>query len=74
MKTKKYYICVTPFFPSTDNWRGAYVYDQVKAIMRNSDYEVVVMKPTSWRDQTEAYYRQCASLFVSNCRNAVLFL
>lgn len=55
MKTKKYYICVTPFFPSTDNWRGAYVYDQVKAIMRNSDYEVVVMKPTSWRDQTEAY-------------------
>lgn len=42
MTTKKYYICVTPFFPSPGNWRGAYVLDQVKAIRRNSNYEVVV--------------------------------
>lgn len=39
---KTYYIFVTPFFPSPDNWRGAYVLDQVKAIQRNSDYEVMV--------------------------------
>lgn len=42
MGNKKYYLCVTPFFPSPDNWRGAYVFDQVKAIQRNSDYEVRV--------------------------------
>lgn len=45
MPHKKYYICVTPFFPSQDNWRGAYVLDQVKAITRNSNYEVIVFKP-----------------------------
>ena len=42
MSLQKYYLCVTPFFPSPDNWRGAYVFDQVKAIQRNSDYEVRV--------------------------------
>lgn len=42
MTNKKYYICVTPFFPSPGNWRGAYVLDQVKAIQKNSGYEVVV--------------------------------
>lgn len=41
---KKIYICVTPFFPSKNNWRGAYVLDQVKAIKRLSDYEVIVFK------------------------------
>lgn len=39
---KTYYICVTPFFPSPGNWRGAYVLDQVKALQRNSDYDVRV--------------------------------
>ena len=42
MIKKKYYICVTPFFPTPNSWRGAYVLDQVKAIIRNSDYEVCV--------------------------------
>lgn len=55
MKNKPIYICVTPFFPSPGNWRGAYVLDQVKAIQRNSDYEVVVMKPTSFRDKSKSY-------------------
>lgn len=41
----KYYICITPFFPSTDSWRGAYVYDQVKAIQRISNYKLIVFKP-----------------------------
>lgn len=44
MTQNKYYICVTPFFPSPGNWRGAYVLDQVKAIQRNSEYEVVVFR------------------------------
>ena len=38
----KYYICVTPFFPSSSSWRGAYVLDQVKAIARNSNYRIAV--------------------------------
>lgn len=42
MVNKKKYLVVTPFFPTPDSWRGAYVLDQVKAIMRNSDYEVRV--------------------------------
>lgn len=28
------YIIVTPFFPSPDNWRGAYCYDFVKALRK----------------------------------------
>lgn len=43
----KYYICITPFFPEPDYFVGPYVLDQVKAIKRNSDYEVIVMKPFS---------------------------
>lgn len=48
--SKKVYLVVTPFFPSPSSWRGAYVLDQVKAIQRNSDYEVIVFKP-----ETEDY-------------------
>lgn len=40
-----YYVCITPFFPSSDSWRGAYVYDQVKAIQRNSNYRIIIFKP-----------------------------
>ncbi len=45
MADKQYYLCVTPFFPSEGNWRGAYVFDQVKAIERHSDYKVLVFIP-----------------------------
>lgn len=45
MANKKIYICVTQFFPTPDSWRGAYVLDQVKAIQRHSDYEVLVFLP-----------------------------
>lgn len=41
---KPIYICITPFFPSHTIWQGAYVLDQVKAIQRNSDYEVIVFR------------------------------
>ncbi len=48
MKTRscEYYICVTPFFPSPDNWRGVYVLDQVKAIQRHSTLKVLVFMPS----------------------------
>lgn len=32
MSAKRRYIAVTPFFPSPENWRGAYCYDFVKAL------------------------------------------
>ncbi len=41
----KYYVVITPFFPSSGSFRGPYVLDQVKAIKRNSNYEVIVLMP-----------------------------
>lgn len=55
MIKKKYYICVTPFFPSKIHWSGAYVLDQVKAIQRNSNYEVVVFKTNVWGLREDDY-------------------
>lgn len=53
MSNKRKYLFVTPFFPSPNSWRGAYVLDQVKAIMRNSDYDVVVFRPGVCNDNYE---------------------
>ena len=50
MPKNKYYLCITPFFPTPNSWRGAYVLDQVKAIMRNSDYEVRVFMGGNKKD------------------------
>lgn len=51
----KYYLCITPFFPSPRNWRGAYVLDQVKAIARNSNYELVVFTPCGLFENRNPY-------------------
>ena len=51
----KYYICITPFFPSAETFDRPYVLDQVKAIARNSDYTVIVIKPTSFLHREEDY-------------------
>lgn len=50
----KYYVCITPFFPTPESFRGPYVLDQVKAIARNSDYRVVVMVPASFYKKGDA--------------------
>ena len=42
---KKYYIVVTPFFPTAESFRGPFIYDQVQALKRNSDYEIMVFCP-----------------------------
>lgn len=52
---KKLYICVTPFFPTPNNFRGPFVYDQVKAIERNSDFKVIVFVPTFFANQESDY-------------------
>ena len=55
MKNKKLYICITPFFPANENFRGPFIYDQVKAIERNSDFRVIVFKPTSYFHPEDDY-------------------
>jgi len=51
MKSKKIYLEVTPFFPTPTRFYGPYIYDQVKAIERNSNYEVIVIKTVSFFDK-----------------------
>lgn len=53
----KYYLCITPFFPSPESFVGPYVLDQVKAIERNSDYKVLVFKPAMpYRKENDYIY------------------
>lgn len=47
----KIYLEITPFFPTEENFRGPYIFDQVKAIAKNSDYEVIVIKLMSFYDK-----------------------
>ena len=51
----KYYLCITPFFPGPKNWRGSFILDQVKAIKRNSPYEVVVFASHALKEKVEDY-------------------
>ena len=57
---KKIYLQITPFFPTEESFRGPYIYDQVKAIERNSDYKVVVIKTVSFfsAEKNETYEYQ----------------
>lgn len=43
MGSRKIYLYMTSLFPSPESWRGGFCYDAVKALMRNSDYDVRVM-------------------------------
>lgn len=47
---KPIYIYITPFFPSTESWRGAYCLDFVKALMRTGRYDVHVFMEGGGRD------------------------
>lgn len=49
---KPIYIVVTPFFPSPTNWRGAYCYDFVVALMKTGVYDVRVFVPGNGEDYT----------------------
>lgn len=52
---KKKYICVSPFFPTPQLWQGAYVLDQVKAIKRSSEYEIVVFRTIPFWEKEHSY-------------------
>lgn len=52
---KPIYLVITELFPTSDSFRGPYVYDQVRAIEKDGRYEVVVLRPTSWLHKEKNY-------------------
>lgn len=60
------YIVVTPFFPSDNSFRGAYIYDQVVAIKKTKLYDNVLVfkpKPLSQRENFYTYNGIVVHLF-----------
>lgn len=55
MRKKKIYLVLTPFFPSETSFRGPYIYDQVKALMKDGRYQVVVMMPYQFYKKESDY-------------------
>lgn len=55
MQNKKVYLVLTPFFPSEASFRGPYIYDQVKALMKDGRYRVVVMMPYQFYKKESDY-------------------
>lgn len=50
------YICVTPFFPTSESFRGPYIYDQISEIKCSQRYDrVVVLRPG--KDNSEYEYQ-----------------
>ena len=50
------YITITPFFPEPDNFRGPYVYDQIKAIIKSNKFDrVIVFKPSLLQNNEKDY-------------------
>lgn len=62
--TQKIYVCVTPFFPTPESFRGAYVYDQVRAIKRTGRYDVIVIRPTGLNDKRVSYEYEGIKVFL----------
>ena len=74
MTNKRYYLCVTPFFPTPGNWRGAYVLDQVKAIERCSDYRVLVFVPCGLFEKHSSFTIDGMSVYrIRACRCQAIF-
>jgi len=55
MENKSKYIVLTPFFPSDNSHVGSYIYDQVKAIIALSDYDIKVIKVSSFFSSEKDY-------------------
>lgn len=56
-RRRRYYIVVTPFFPTPYSFRGPFIYDQVKAIKKvRPEYEVIVFKESRDRHCNEYEY------------------
>jgi len=59
------YLVLTPFFPTENNFRGPFIFDQVKAIKRNSNYDVKVIKFISFfhKNNVEEYTYQGVKVY-----------
>lgn len=52
---KSIYLVITPFFPSITSFRGPFVLDQVKAIEKGNQFEVLLFKPKSLFSRVKDY-------------------
>jgi len=52
----KYYLVITPFFPSEDSFRGSYVYDQVNEIRKQTGAVITVIRLYSFLDKNIHQY------------------
>lgn len=50
----KYYIVITPFFPTIDKFYGSYIYDQVIALMKQ-EKSIIVLRPCPLFHKKEDY-------------------
>lgn len=52
----KYYVIVTPFFPSEKSFRGPFIYDMAKAIKQSHRYkDVIIFKPKKINEKNSYY-------------------
>lgn len=55
----KYYVIITPFFPTDSRFQGPFIYDLVRAIEKSGKYRgVLVFKPKSIYDKRSFYIYQ----------------
>ena len=47
MKEIKTYLVITPFFPSSSNHRGIYIYDQLNQIRKKKNFKIKIVKLVS---------------------------
>jgi hypothetical protein len=59
-------LTITPFFPTLSDFRGTFIYDQVKAIQEIGQYEVIVFKPKLWHSTEKDYEFEGISVYRFN--------
>ena len=66
----KYYLIITPFFPSQSSFRGPFIYDLVNAVKKTGKYKnVIVFKSKKWTDKKEYYYYNGIKVHLFNTIN-----
>lgn len=61
----RYYLIITPFFPTEESFRGPFIYDLVNAIKRTDKYkDVIVFKSKKIGDKRDSYYYQGVKVYL----------
>jgi glycosyltransferase involved in cell wall biosynthesis len=62
---KSTYLVLTPFFPTEDSFHGPFIFDQVEAIRRNSNYDLIVIKliPSYLKNSVKEYVYQGVKVY-----------